>query len=395
MDKESRNSRRYWRISTKFVEMHLENLQLINFKNYEEAEIQLSSGINCFVGNNGAGKTNVLDAVHYLSICKSYMNVIDRQNIRFDQPFFSIQGVWYKDESQVNIHCAVKLGSKKIFRRNKKEYEKLADHIGQFPAVMISPYDRDLISEGSDLRRKWMDGIISQFDRKYLESIQRYGRVLEQRNALLKNMAEHRLFDRESIEVWNVQLVDLGHAIFEKRKTFLDEFIPVFQKHYNSIGLEQEEVTLEYKSQLHEHSLSELLEIYERKDAQTRYSNAGTHRDDLVFKIKDHPVKKFGSQGQQKSFIIALRLAQYEWLKSHLNTLPVLLLDDIFDKLDHSRVKRLMQLVSDQFFGQVLVTDTDLERVEKIFADSHLKSKLFRVENGQILEIGVKLTVNE
>ncbi len=395
MDKESRNTRRYWRISTKFVEMHLENLQLINFKNYEEAEIQLSSGINCFVGNNGAGKTNVLDAVHYLSICKSYMNVIDRQNIRFDQPFFSIQGVWHKEDAQVNIHCAVKLGSKKIFRRNKKEYEKLADHIGQFPAVMISPYDRDLISEGSDLRRKWMDGIISQFDRKYLESIQRYGRVLEQRNALLKNMSEHRLFDRESIEVWNIQLVDLGHAIFEKRKAFLDEFIPVFQKHYNAIGLEQEEVELEYKSQLHEHSLDKLLEIYERKDAQTRYSNAGTHRDDLVFKIKDHPVKKFGSQGQQKSFIIALRLAQYEWLKSHLNTLPVLLLDDIFDKLDHSRVEKLMQLVSDQFFGQVLVTDTDLERVEKIFADSHLKSKLFRVENGQIQEIGVKLSVNE
>ncbi|XOV67481.1 MAG: DNA replication/repair protein RecF [Fluviicola sp.] len=375
--------------------MHLKNLQLINFKNYEEAEIQLSSGINCFVGNNGAGKTNILDAVHYLSICKSYMNVIDRQNIRFDQPFFSIQGTWHKEAQEIAIHCAVKMGAKKVFRRNKKEYEKLADHIGQFPAVMISPYDRDLISEGSELRRKWMDGIIAQFDRKYLECIQRYSRVLEQRNALLKNMAEHRLFDRESIDVWNVQMIDLGHQIFERRKAFLDEFIPVFQKHYSAIGLDQEEVTLAYKSQLHDHSMKELLEMFERKDAVKRYSNAGTHRDDLLFQIKGHPVKKFGSQGQQKSFIIALRLAQYEWLKQHLNTTPVLLLDDIFDKLDHTRVERLMQLVSDQFFGQVLVTDTDLERVEKIFSDSNLQCKLFRVNECQIQELGVKLSLNE
>ncbi|GAB5417935.1 MAG: DNA replication and repair protein RecF [Crocinitomicaceae bacterium] len=375
--------------------MHLKNLQLINFKNYEEAEVQLSSGINCFVGNNGAGKTNILDAVHYLSICKSYMNVIDRQNIRFDQPFFSIQGMWHKDDMDINIHCAVKMGTKKVFRRNKKEYEKLADHIGQFPAVMISPYDRDLISEGSELRRKWMDGIIAQFDRKYLECIQKYGRVLEQRNALLKNMAEHRLFDRESIDVWNVQMVDLGHQIFERRKAFLDEFIPVFQRHYTSIGLDQEEVTLEYKSQLHEHNMEDLLAMHEKKDAFKRYSNAGTHRDDLLFKIKGHPVKKFGSQGQQKSFIIAVRLAQYEWLKQHLDTTPVLLLDDIFDKLDHTRVERLMQLVSDQFFGQVLVTDTDLERVEKIFSDSNLQCKLFRVNNCLVEEIGVKLTLDE
>jgi DNA replication and repair protein RecF len=364
--------------------MHLRNLYLVNFKNYEESEIALSEGINCFVGNNGAGKTNILDAVHYLSICKSYMNVMDRQNIRFDQPFFAIQGDWVKDDAVVNIHCAVKMGSKKVFRRNKKEYEKLADHIGQFPAVMISPYDRDLISEGSELRRKWMDGIIAQFDRRYLEHIQKYAKVLAQRNALLKNMAEHRLFDRESIEVWNDQLVDLGNKIYEKRKLFLEEFIPVFQRHYDAIGTEAEEVHMEYKSQLHDASLEQLLIDFERKDAQTRHSNAGTHRDDLIFQIKGHPVKKFGSQGQQKSFIIALRLAQYEWLKSHLNVTPVLLLDDIFDKLDHVRVERLMRLVADNYFGQVLVTDTDVDRVQTIFASSDLESKLFVVKDGTV-----------
>jgi DNA replication and repair protein RecF len=375
--------------------MHLENLHLINFKNYEEAEIQLSDGINCFVGNNGAGKTNILDAVHYLSICKSYMNVIDKQNIRFDQPFFSIQGQWHKDDAKIAIHCAVKIGSKKIFKRNKKEYEKLADHIGQFPAVMISPYDRDLISEGSELRRRWMDGIISQFDRRYLESIQKYAKVVAQRNALLKNMAEHRMFDRESIEIWDHQMIELGLDIFEKRKSFLNEFIPVFQKHYDAIGHANEEVHLVYKSQLSEAPFVDLLKQYEKRDAYTRYSNVGVHRDDLVFQIKGHPVKKFGSQGQQKSFIIALRLAQYEWLKSHLNTQPVLLLDDIFDKLDHTRVERLMKLVSDQFFGQVLVTDTDLERVEKIFSESNLECKVFQVEEGIVSELGVKLTLNE
>lgn len=375
--------------------MHLQNLHLINFKNYEEAEIMLSEGVNCFVGDNGAGKTNVLDAVHYLSICKSYMNVIDRQNIRFDQPFFSIQGNWFKDEVYTGIHCAVKLGAKKVFRRNKKEYEKLADHIGQFPAVMISPYDRDLISEGSELRRKWMDGIISQFDRTYLESIQKYSKVLAQRNALLKNMAEHRLFDAESIEVWNHQMIELGHRIYDKRIAFLDEFIPVFQRHYDAIGHANEEVHLVYKSQLNDASFVDLLKQFERKDAITRYSNAGTHRDDLIFQIKGHPVKKFGSQGQQKSFIIALRLAQYEWLKTHLKTLPVLLLDDIFDKLDHNRVERLMKLVSDQFFGQVLVTDTDIDRVEKIFSASNLPCKVFTVQNGQVNEKVEKLTMNE
>jgi DNA replication and repair protein RecF len=371
--------------------MHLKSIHLINFKNYEEADITLSSNVNCFVGRNGSGKTNILDAVYYLSLCKSYLNVMDRQNIRFDQPFFSIQGLWHKDNQDVNIHCAVKSGAKKVFKRNKKEYEKLADHIGQFPVVMISPYDRDLISEGSELRRKWMDGIISQFDRKYLDDIQKYAKVLEQRNALLKNMHEHGLFDRESIEVWNDQLVLLGTAIHEKRKKFLEEFIPVFQERYNFIGLEREEVHLEYKSQLNEMDFDKLLQLFERKDALTHYSNAGTHKDDLTFTIKGHPIKKFGSQGQQKSFIIALRLAQYDWLKKHLNVNPVLLLDDIFDKLDQVRVKKLLDLVSNHYFGQVLVTDTDEERLRAIFQTDEVESKLFRVDEGTVCEI-VNLT---
>jgi len=367
--------------------MHLKSLQLINFKNYEEVEMDLSEGINCFVGQNGSGKTNILDAVHYLSMCKSYMNPIDKQNIRFDQAFFSVLGHWQKNDKLISIHCAIKTGAKKVFKQNKKEYEKLADHIGQFPAVMISPYDKDLISEGSELRRKWMDGIISQFDRTYLQDIQLYVKVLEQRNALLKNMFEHGLFDRESIDVWNDRLVEYGNRIYQKRKEFLVEFIPVFQKHYNQIGKIEEEVHLEYRSQLNEKSFESLLVEFEKKDAYSHYTNAGTHKDDLLFTIKGHPVKKFGSQGQQKSFIIALKLAQYDWLTRHLNTKPVLLLDDVFDKLDQGRVQRLMDLVSNNFFGQVLVTDTDEERVRTVFAQNNFAGKMFAVNSGSISEL--------
>lgn len=364
--------------------MHLKSLQLINFKNYEEAEILLNEGINCFIGVNGSGKTNILDAVHYLSMCKSYLNTVDRQNIRFDQQFFSIIGTFDKDEKEYSIHCALKTGAKKVFKQNKKEYEKLSEHIGLFPTVIISPYDKDLISEGSELRRKWMDGIISQSDREYLSDIQRYSKILTQRNALLKNMYENGLFERESIEVWNDQLINTGNRIHQKRTDFLEDFIPVFQKHYNQIGLDTDEVSLEYRSQLNEASFDTLLKQYERKDAVTQYTNAGIHKDDLLFLIKGHPVKKFGSQGQQKSFIIALRLAQYDWLKRNLDLKPILLLDDIFDKLDRNRVQRLMDLVSTDFFGQVLVTDTDEERIRLLFSENNLHGKMYHISKGAV-----------
>jgi DNA replication and repair protein RecF len=364
--------------------MYLKSLQLVNFKNYEDAEMTLSPSINCFTGNNGSGKTNILDAVHYLSVCKSYLNAVDKQNIRFDQPFFVIQGVFEADEKEVNIHCSVKVGAKKIFKRNKSEYEKLGDHIGQFPCVMISPYDRNLIGDGSEVRRKWMDGIIAQSNKSYLDDLQRYGKILIQRNALLKNMHEHGLFDRESIEVWDEQLIQVGTRIHNSRKTFLAEFIPVFQRQYNYIGEESEQIDLEYRSQLNEFSFKELLALNQRKDAFTQYTNGGTHKDDLVFTIKGHPVKKFGSQGQQKSYLIALRLAQFEWLKVHLGFLPILLLDDIFDKLDDNRVGRLLQLVSDHSFGQVMVTDTNQDRLEKIFVNIDVPIHYFEVNEGSL-----------
>lgn len=360
--------------------MQLKSISLINFKNYAQAEFEFSAGINCFVGRNGSGKTNILDAVHYLSMCKSYLNSVDKQNIRFNEQFFVIQGVWTNEEKETEIYCGVKSGTKKVFKRNKSEYEKLADHIGSFPSVIISPYDRDLIAEGSEVRRKWMDGIISQFDRNYLDYLVRYGKIIDQRNALLKKFYENGFFERESMEVWDAQLIQAGNQIYERRKAFLEEFIPVFRSYYEYIGHDTEIVDIEYKSALNEMSFPELIEANRRKDAQALYTTGGTHRDDLLFTIKGHPVKKFGSQGQQKSFLIALRLAQFDWLKTRLQRTPVLMLDDIFDKLDNHRVEKLMSLVSDRVFGQVFVTDTEEERVVKIFNKIAMPCKIFDID---------------
>lgn len=359
--------------------MFLKELSLINFKNYDLADFSFIEGVNCFVGKNGVGKTNVLDAIHYLSMCKSYLNPVDKQNIRFGEKFFVVQGKWESNDGDtVDIYCGVKAGEKKVVKKNKSSYEKLADHIGLFPSVVISPYDRDLISEGSEVRRKWIDGIISQFDRAYLNNLILYSKVLEQRNMLLKQFYENGFFDRENMEVWDAQLENYGTQIYEKRSAFIEEFIPVFQYFYSYIGGENEVVKMEYRSQLHESSFSDLLEANRRRDANSSYTNGGVHKDDFIFTINGNPIKKFGSQGQQKSFAIALRLAQFDWLKKKLNKKPILLLDDIFDKLDNSRVAKLMQLVSENVFGQVLVTDTDEVRVEQIFNAISLDYKLLK-----------------
>jgi len=347
--------------------MYIRSLSLVNFKNHAEAEFQLVDGVNCIVGRNGAGKTNVLDAVHYLSMCRSYLNPMDKQNIRFDQQFFVIQAEWVRQETVNTLYCAVKAGAKKVFKKNKKEYDKLADHIGLFPVVMISPYDADLISEGSDVRRKWMDGIISQFDRAYLEDLQRYNKVVDQRNALLKLQYENGFFDRESLEVWDAQMVRYGNSIYAKRCSFIEAFIPLFQHYYEWISGGEEKVAMDYLSSLQQGEFETLLQQAQPKDARAQYSTCGIHKDDVLFMIEGHPIKKFGSQGQQKSFLIALRLAQFDWLKERLGIVPVLLLDDIFDKLDNHRVAQLMSLVSRHTFGQVLVTDTDEIRVSGIF----------------------------
>jgi len=359
--------------------MYLKTLSLINFKNHAEKQFDLNDDINVFVGDNGVGKTNILDAINYLSMCKSFLNSVDKQNIKFDEKFFLIQGNFIKDEKSNQISCGVTFGQKKKIKRNKKEYEKLADHIGEFPVVVISPYDSNLISEGSEVRRKFIDSIISQYNKKYLATLMKYNKVLQQRNALLKRFQELRIFEAESIEVWDAQLILLGNFIFEKRKEFLADFLPSFQNFFNLISNGNESINIEFNSQLNTNSLSNLLNEASRKDSRVGYTTVGIHKDDLVFQINGNPIKKFGSQGQQKSFLIALKLTQFEYITALLNKKPILLLDDIFDKLDHGRVERLMKMVSDHVFGQVLITDTDEERIEKVFKNIPVSKSVFKL----------------
>ena len=356
--------------------MHLKNISLLHFKNHADLQLDFSPEINVFVGDNGIGKTNLLDAIYYLSFCKSFLNPIDRQSIQLDEKFFMLYGNFERNKKEVAISCSVQIGQKKKVKRNKKEYEKFSDHIGEFPVVIISPYDRNLIIEGSDTRRKFIDSIISQLDRQYLEKLIRYNKVLQQRNALLKQFQEMRIFEAESIDIWDVQLVELGKQIHQKRQEFLIDFIPVFQEYFEIISLGREKIHIEYESQLNEGDFQEELTKSRRKDSIVGYTTVGIHKDDLQFLINGQPIKKFGSQGQQKSFLIGLKLAQFVIVSRVLEMQPILLLDDIFDKLDHNRVEQLMKLVSDHTFGQVFITDTDKDRIEKVFREIPIEKKI-------------------
>jgi DNA replication and repair protein RecF len=360
--------------------MYLKNLHLVHFKNRDQADLEFVDGINCFIGNNGVGKTNLLDSIYYLAFCKSFFNPIDSQNIQYDEGFFVIEGTFDRNEKDEKIYCGFKKGDKKQFKRNKKNYERFSDHIGFLPLVMVSPADTELVYDGSEVRRKFIDGVISQFNSSYLDNLLKYNKAVSQRNALLKKMGEEQRWDASSVEVWNMQLLQHGQPIYEARREFLDEFIPIFQQYYNLIGNESEEVSLVYKSRLHEASFEELLQQSEPKDARAQYTTVGVHKDDLKFEIKGHPLKKFGSQGQQKSFLIALKLAQFDFMKIKKGIKPLLLLDDIFDKLDKNRVKALMSLVSEHHFGQVFVTDANKTRIEELFEDIDTALRIFEVQ---------------
>lgn len=365
--------------------MFLQKLSLTSFKNYCEAEFIFSDKINCFIGKNGAGKTNILDAIYYLSFCKSYFNPVDTQNIKHDHDFFAIHGVYQNQEnSSDKVSCIQKRNHKKVFRLNKENYSRLADHIGIIPLVMISPYDRDLINDGSELRRKYINSVISQFDKIYLNELISYNKALLQRNTLLKQMFDNRYFDQDALEIWNDRLIIHGSVIFEKRKKFLDEFNPLFEEYYSFLAGTDEKVNIAYESQLNENSFDELLKESTNKDRITRYTTIGVHKDELAFTINGFPVKKFGSQGQQKSFVIAIKLAQFEFTRRIKSFKPILLFDDIFDKLDDDRVMQIIQLVSENNFGQVFITDTQKQRIEKLFNSVAIDHRIFNVVEGNM-----------
>jgi DNA replication and repair protein RecF len=365
--------------------MYLQKLSVTNFKNYEEAALLFSDKINCFIGDNGTGKTNLLDAIHYLSFCKSYFNPVDTQNIRHHESFFAIHGTYLKNgDNPDTVSCIQKAEHRKIFRINQKEYERLADHIGLFPLVMVSPYDRDLINEGSDVRRRYLDGVISQFDKVYLDNLISYNKALAQRNALLKQFADQHYFDARLLDLWDQQLGDYGQKIHETRAAFLKDFIPIFQRYFEFISEGKEKVAVEYISQLFDRSLDQLLAISVEKDRAARFTTQGIHKDDLDFRISGYPLKKFGSQGQQKSFVVAIKLAQFDYTREVKGFKPVLLFDDIFDKLDQNRVHQIVRLVSENSFGQVFITDTQAARIENIFETVTIDHKIFLIKDGKV-----------
>lgn len=359
--------------------MFLKSLSLVNYKNFDSASFDFDSKINCLVGHNGVGKTNVLDSIYHLSFGKSYFNPITSQNINHNSDFFVIEGTLDKNDREEHVLVSAKRGQKKVIKRNNKPYEKFSEHIGFIPAVMISPGDRDLILEGSETRRKFIDGVISQSDQDYLNALINYSKVVAQRNALLKFFAANSKFDRDTLEIYNAQMCDLGNKIFNKRKEFLKEFIPIFNNRYSEITNDKEKVSIAYASKLFETPLAKLLEDNLQKDMALQYTSVGLHKDDLSFEIAEYPIKKFGSQGQQKSFLIALKLAQFDFIKNISKANPILLLDDIFDKLDEQRVAQIVALVAENELGQIFISDTHADRTEKVVKESNQSYKIFKL----------------
>ena len=359
--------------------MILKSITLTNYKSFSAKTVNLDPKINCFIGPNGVGKSNVLDAIYHLSFGKSYFNPISSQNIKHGEVFFAIKGLYRNESKEEVVIINFKKNDKKVIKRNNKKYEKFSDHIGFIPLVIISPSDRNLIAEGSDIRRKFIDSVISQSDKKYLENLINYNKILIQRNSLLKLFFKNKKFDKQTIQVYDSQLESIGEKIHIKRKIFLNDFVPVFKDKYKSISNNNEEVDIKYKTDLEFDKLSVLLQNNLEKDMFLQYTSKGIHKDDLIFNINDYSVKKFGSQGQQKSLLIALKLAQFDFLKSQNKNNPILLLDDIFDKLDKNRVKQIINLVSDDDFGQIFISDTDEERTKESIKEINNTNKIFNL----------------
>lgn len=369
--------------------MYLKSLQVKQFKSYEEDQFQFIPEINCIVGENGIGKTNLLEAIHFLSMTKSARGIPDQLCVKHEEAYFMVQGtfVYQKQDasglaaSETQITCAFQKGNKKSFLRDQKPYTRLADHIGNYPVVLMDPHDTDLVRESSDTRRRFFDGMMSQMDRSFLDQLLRYNRIVQQRNMLLKQFAEQNRIDRIQLESYHQPLVELGESLHHARIEFLKIFIPSFQEHYAKLSDDREQVMIHLESSFQLGSLDESLKNAEPIDLISQRTSVGIHRDDFSFEINSYPLKKFGSQGQQKSFVVALKLAQFDTLTSIKPRKPLLLLDDIFDKLDDKRIQRLVQMMSEDHFGQVFITDARPERTKSLLKD--LKSNI------QYLELGI------
>ncbi len=337
------------------------------------------------MGNNGVGKTNILDAIHYLSLTKSFFNNIDSISIRHGEDYFIILGTFTKGKEDDQIYCAFQKGKQKLLKRNGKEYQKLSDHVGRYPVVMMSPADSTLISEGSEERRRFLNKIISQYNSEYLDSVLRYGKALQQRNRLLKDFRAAGSFDSEALSVWDAQLVKYGNYVFSERNILINELDPVFREYYSMISSEKENVVLKYSSHLSEGNFSDALLSSRDKDRFLEYTTVGIHKDELLFEMNGYSIKSLSSQGQQKSYLVALKLAKFDYISTRAGFAPILLLDDIFDKFDAERVEQIIRLVGNDRFGQIFITDTHQNRLEEILLSHKADYRLFRIfENGKV-----------
>ncbi len=360
--------------------MQLKKLLLINFKNIHQAEIMLSEGVNCFVGDNGAGKTNILDAIYYLSMSKSAFNMSDGQSVSHGEDFFVAEGSYLSDGQRVElVNCSFSKRGGKIIKRNGKEYDRIADHVGNFPVVIVSPRDSDLITDAAEERRRYLNGFISQLDKVYLQAMMRYNAVLAERNTFLKKSS-----DEAMLQIYDMQLNEHGTVVYESRRKIIEKMLPLVKEYYSLLSEDRECVDIQYRSDLGQASLSDILLRSRERDLVSQFTTSGVHRDDLVFTIGDYPLRKYGSQGQQKSFLIALKLAQYRLLAEHTGEKPILLLDDLFDKLDMRRVERLLRLVSGDDFGQICITDCNKVRLETTLKNAGQHYALFTVESGEV-----------
>ncbi len=366
--------------------MRLEKLSLFNFKNYEETQLSFQGNIHCFLGRNGSGKTNLLDAIYYLSFTKSALNSSDSQNIRLTQGQFFIKGAFTRNNKSSEVICSFQQGQKKVIRENDLDYGKFAEHIGKYPVVMVAPQDIELIWDGSEVRRKFFDTLISQLDRTYLDYLITYTAYLKQRNSALRFFSEKGKVDHDLLESYDQKLLPAADYIFNKRKSFIAEFLPRLIKHYRFLsGDANEEVTVRYRSDLEEVNWSDALKKNLSRDLALQRTTTGVHRDDFLFYLNTNELKRFGSQGQQKSFLIGLKLAEFESITIIKSLKPLLLLDDIFDKLDDLRINKLMQLVAQETFGQIFLTDARPSRTKEIIAGAGLNPSIFMVEGGNIM----------
>jgi DNA replication and repair protein RecF len=356
--------------------MHLARLEMTNFKNYEEVALEFSPGFNCFVGNNGVGKTNILDAIHYLSLTKSFFNSSDTLSIRHGEDYFMIRGTFVTDENSDELYCAFQKQKQKIFRLNGKDYQRMSDHVGKYPVVMLSPADSTLITGSSEERRRYLNLIISQYDPAYLEAHMRYNKALMQRNKVLRagGTANSGL-----LEIYDEQMAPEAELIHRSRRTLTENLLPLFRSYYEMISGGAEKVSIRYRSHLGSGDYMQQLADSRERDFALQYTTAGIHRDDLVFEIEGHSARISASQGQQKSFIVALKLAKFGLISKMNGFAPALLLDDIFDKFDQNRVEEIIRLVGSGEFGQVFITDTQQDRIHRILDNTGVDFRLYRI----------------